>query len=109
MRRMQGEFYGPPPQIIRMMGNRTGVVEVEYIDYMVARNLLHVVDEWFKVIPTAVELKWLNWLRYRSHYIPRFSKFLTGVDSSTKCAAVNGSVKDLMRGFEPQSFTRSVV
>ena len=31
------------------------------------------------------------------------------VDSSTKCAAVNGSVKDLMRGFEPQSFTRSVV
>ena len=79
MRRMQGEFYGPPPQIIRMMGNRTGVVEVEYIDYMVARNLLHVVDEWFKVIPTAVELKWLNWLRYRSHYIPRFSKFLTGI------------------------------
>jgi hypothetical protein len=79
MRRMEGEFYGPPPQIIRMMRNRTAVVEVEYIDYLVARNLLNIVDEWFKGIPTAAELKWLNWLRYRSHRIPRFAKFITGV------------------------------
>lgn len=79
MRRMEGEFYGPPPQIIRMMGNRTAVVEVEYIDYMVARNLLNIVDEWFKVIPTADEHKWLNWLRYRSHHIPKFAKFITGI------------------------------
>lgn len=79
MHRMEGEFYGPPPQIIRMMGNRTAVVEVEYIDYMVARNLLNIVDEWFKGIPTAVELKWLNWLRYRSHQIPRLARFFTGV------------------------------
>lgn len=69
MRRMDGEFYGPPPQIIRIMGNRTAVVEVEYIDYMVARNLLNIVDEWFKGIPTAGEHKWLNWLRYRSHIV----------------------------------------
>lgn len=79
MRRMEGEFYGPPPQILRLMGNRTAVVEVEYIDYMVARNLLHVVDEWFKGIPTAVEFKWLNWLRYRSHHIPKMARFFTGV------------------------------
>jgi len=79
MRRMEGEFYGPPPQIIRMMGSRTAVVEVEYIDYMVARNLLNIVDEWFKGIPTADEHKWLNWLRYRSHHIPRMARFFTGV------------------------------
>ncbi|MCK9199760.1 MAG: hypothetical protein M0P59_13060 [Gallionella sp.] len=79
MRRMEGEFYGPPPQIIRLMGNRTAVVEVEYIDYMVARNLLNIVDEWFKVIPTANEFKWLNWLRYRSHHIPKLARFFTGV------------------------------
>ncbi|MBW8307947.1 MAG: hypothetical protein K0M56_00015 [Kaistella sp.] len=79
MRRMQGDFYGPPPQIFRMMGNRTAVVEVEYVDYMVARTLLNVVDEWFKGVPTASELKWLNWLRYRSHHVPRLAKFFTGV------------------------------
>lgn len=79
MRRMEGEFFGPPPQIMRMMGNRTAVVVVEYIDYMVARNLLNIVDEWFKVIPTADEHKWLNWLRYRSHHIPKFAKFATGI------------------------------
>lgn len=79
MRRMEGEFYGSPPQIFRLMGNRTAVVEVEYIDYMVARNLLNIVDEWFKVIPKAIERKWLNWLRYRSHQIPRFARFCTGV------------------------------
>ena len=79
MRRMEGEFYGSPPQIFRLMGNRTAVVEVEYIDYMVARNLLNIVDEWFKVIPAAIERKWLNWLRYRSHQIPRFARFITGV------------------------------
>jgi uncharacterized protein YacL len=79
MRRMEGEFYGPPPQIVRMMGGRTAIVEVSYIDYMVARNLLNIIDEWFKGIPTADEFKWLNWFRYRSHQIPRVAKFITGV------------------------------
>jgi hypothetical protein len=74
---MESEFYGAPPSILRLMGNRTAVVEVQYVDYMVARNFLNLVDEWFKGIPKATELKFLHWLQVRSHYIPRLARFFT--------------------------------
>lgn len=78
-KRMESEFYGAPPQIFRLMGNRTAVVEIEYVDYMVARNFLNLVDEWFKGIPTASESKLLHWFQARSHFIPRFARFATAV------------------------------
>ena len=61
-KRMKSEFYGTPPSIFRLMGNRTAVVEIQYVDYMVARNFLNLIDEWFKGIPTATEFKPLHWL-----------------------------------------------
>lgn len=79
MRRMEREFFGPPPAIIRLMGNRTAVVEIKYVDYMVARNLLNLVDEWFRGLPIAPEFPLVNWLRPRSHYIPRFVRFATAI------------------------------
>lgn len=78
-KRMESEFYGAPPQIFRLMGNRTAVVEIEYVDYMVARNFLNLVDEWFKGIPTASESKLLHWFQARSHFIPRFFRFSTAL------------------------------
>lgn len=78
-KRMESEFYGVPPQIFRLMGNRTAVVEIEYVDYMVARNFLNLVDEWFKGIPTASENNILHWFQARSHFIPRVARFATAV------------------------------
>lgn len=78
-KRMESEFYGAPPQIFRLMGNRTAIVAVEYIDYMVARNFLNLIDEWFKGIPTATESKTLHWFQVRSHVIPRVARFATAV------------------------------
>lgn len=78
-KRMESEFYGAPPQIFRLMGNRTGIVEVEYVDYMVARNFLNLIDEWFKVIPTNSESKVLHWFQGRSYLIPRVARFATAV------------------------------
>jgi len=78
-KRMESEFYGAPPSIFRLMGNRTAVVEIQYVDYMVARNFLNLIDEWFKGIPTAIEFKPLHWLQARSHLIPRVARFFTAV------------------------------
>ena len=78
-KRMESEFYGAPPPIFRLMGNRTAVIEIQYVDYMVARNFLNLIDEWFKGIPTATELKPLHWLQIRSHLIPRVAKFATAI------------------------------
>lgn len=75
--RMESEFYGAPPRIFRLMGNRTAVVEIEYIDYMVARNFLNLIDDWFKVIPADNESKILYWLQARSYLIPRIARFFT--------------------------------
>lgn len=76
-KRMRTEFYGAPQTIFRLMGNRTAVIEIKYIDYMVARNFLNLIDEWFKGIPTANVLKPLHWLQARSHLIPRVAEFAT--------------------------------
>jgi hypothetical protein len=78
-KRMESEFYGTPPSIFRLMGNRTAVIEIQYVDYMVARNFLNLIDEWFKGIPTATESKSLYWLQARSHLIPRVARFATAV------------------------------
>lgn len=78
-KRMEGEFYGAPPLIIRLMGNRTAVVDIQYVDYMVARNFLNLIDEWFKGIPTATEYKSLHWLQIRSHLIPKVARFATAI------------------------------
>ena len=78
-KRMEGEFYGAPPHIFRLMGNRTAVVEIQYVDYMVARNFLNIVDDWIKGVPAAVESKGLRWLQARSHFIPRIFRFLMAV------------------------------
>ena len=78
-KRMESEFYGAPPSIFRLMGNRTAIIEIQYVDYMVARNFLNLIDQWFKGIPTAPEFKPLHWLQVRSHLIPRVARFSTAI------------------------------
>lgn len=79
VKKMLSDFYGSPPQIFRLMGNRIAVVEVQYIDYLVARNFLNLIDEWFKVLPKARQSKVVTFLQNNSHQIPKLAKFLTAV------------------------------
>ena len=79
VKKMLNDFYGPPPRIFRLMGNRIAVIEIEYIDYLVARNFLNLIDEWFKVLPKAKESKVLSFLQGNSHQIPKVAKFFTAV------------------------------
>jgi len=66
------------PKILRLMGGRTAVVSVKYVDYVVARNLLNVVDEWLKTVNKARTNKVWNAVRKRSEYLPLIARYTVG-------------------------------
>jgi len=74
-KKMRDEIPFDVPKILRVMGRRTGVVTVEYV---VARNLLNVVDEWFKTLPKAQTNKYWDRLRKRSDYLPLIARYSVG-------------------------------
>lgn len=74
MRRQMFEL----PKIIRMMGGRTAVATVEYVDYMVARNLLDIVDGWFQSLSTSQGSLIFDFIRKRSSYIPIVCRYSVG-------------------------------
>lgn len=64
------------PKILRVMGGRTAVVTVKYIDYVVARNLLNVVDEWFNTLSQERPSKYWKFIQRRSEKIPLITRYL---------------------------------
>ena len=78
-RRMSQEIH-PFPSFYRFLGGGSSArVEIEYVDYLVARNFLGLIDDWFGVLPFAKAQKTLLFLQRRSHWIPTGSRFLTAV------------------------------
>lgn len=67
------------PKIFRTMGTRTGVVNVKYVDYAVARSLLNTVDQWFEGLSQAETSKAWKALTKRSHYLPMFARYFVGI------------------------------
>lgn len=39
------------PKILKVIGTRNAIVTIEYVDYVVARTFLNIIDGWFKVVP----------------------------------------------------------
>jgi hypothetical protein len=56
--------------IFRLAGLATGNIEIEYIDYTVARNFLVAIDHWYKSIKKNPLPKWLIFTQNNSEYIP---------------------------------------
>jgi hypothetical protein len=81
-KKMAKEFYGAMPAIFKMMGNRVAVVDIEYVDYMLARNFLNIVDGWFNGLKTATTIPLLNWLQARSHKFPQYFAFFASLLTS---------------------------
>ncbi|MDP1707754.1 MAG: hypothetical protein Q8L89_01555 [Gammaproteobacteria bacterium] len=73
--KMQDELYFEMPKILRLMGRRTAVVAIKYVDYMVARNMLNVVDEWFKALPKSMVPAYWAFIRKRSSYVPLIARY----------------------------------
>jgi hypothetical protein len=66
------------PKILRLMGGRTAVVTVKYVDYVVARNLLNLVDEWLKTVNKAPKNKVWDIVQKRSAYLPLIARYTVG-------------------------------
>ncbi len=66
------------PKIIRMMGQKTAWIEIKYIDYAVARNILHVLDNWLNGVPQTKTSK--IWKRFHANteVIPYLTRYFTG-------------------------------
>lgn len=67
------------PKILKLMGGRTAIVTVKYVDYVVARNLLNVVEEWLKTVNKAQTNKVWDAVRKRSEYLPLIARYTVGV------------------------------
>ncbi|WP_155636143.1 hypothetical protein [Burkholderia cepacia] len=63
-------FFGPMPKIVREIGNRTAEARIKYVDYVIARSMLHTIDEWTKTLPRATEPAAFKWLERRTAIIP---------------------------------------
>jgi hypothetical protein len=66
------------PKVFKLMGGRTAVVTVEYVDYMVARNLVDIVDGWFKSLSTTRISSFMSFVRKRSGYLPLVCRYSIG-------------------------------
>lgn len=60
----------PPAKIFQIFLGQTAIVSMKYIDYLVARNFLDTIDEWFRALPTNKSSTLFTKLSERSHYFP---------------------------------------
>ncbi len=58
----------------RFMGSASVLLEIEYVDFVIARNVLAAFDSWIKSLPTeATRGRLTRYIQVRSHLIPRFA------------------------------------
>jgi hypothetical protein len=69
-------------------GYITGKANVEYVDYAIAQNFINVINVWFESRTQASKNKVIDWVQYKSHYIPRIIKLI----SLTVCALMLGKI-----------------
>jgi len=71
------------PKVLKIMGKRTAVVNVKYIDYAVARNLITTIDHWFQSVPKAEISKPWAFITRRSHFLPPVARYIVGIAVAT--------------------------
>ncbi|QJQ05076.1 hypothetical protein EJG51_003470 [Undibacterium piscinae] len=68
---------GLPRSLLSMLSSKTCEIKVSYVDYVVARTITAVFDEWLEALDESKESKYLNFARKRSHFIPSIFKYST--------------------------------
>jgi hypothetical protein len=61
----------PPAAILKFFQKGTIIVEIDYVDYTVARNISSTIDSWVNEIETTSEASFVLWIQRYSHWIPR--------------------------------------
>lgn len=72
----------PPLFIFRLFGMANIIVEVEYIDYIVARNIISTIDSWVAEIEKSGQPATLRFMQKYSHWIPRITSAFIFIISS---------------------------
>ena len=62
--------------MFRVFGPQTLLVEIEYVDYAVARNLLSMVNSWVEQIEIPSKIQWIKHVQKRSHWFPNLSRLI---------------------------------
>lgn len=63
-------LFGSMPKIVRQIGGRTAEARIKYVDYVIARAMLHTIDEWTKTLPRASVPRAFRWLERNSSIAP---------------------------------------
>lgn len=67
------EMNAAPPRLLRLFGEGPITIEVDYVDYVVARNIMSTVESWVGQIKQSKKNKILKPFQENSHWIPRIS------------------------------------
>lgn len=71
MRRMEQDM--PPPSFLRFFRAGPVVVEIEYVDYIIARSMMAIIDSWMNEVQISEKRKLLLFIQRNSHWLPRIS------------------------------------
>lgn len=88
----------PPPRILRWFRNGPIVVDIEYVDYVVARNMLSTIESWVNEVQTSKKGKVLRFAQRNSIWIPRISGALLLLVAAVTSFWSAGEVLDVGAG-----------
>lgn len=71
MRRMEQDM--PPPTFLRFFRAGPIVAEIDYVDYIVARSMMAIINSWMNEVQISKKNKLLSFVQNNSHWIPRIS------------------------------------
>ena len=68
-----------PDSFIFRIATRTGSVNIEYIDYTVARNFMLAIENWFQGLPQTSHSRVSVFLKKHSGHIPFLFRYLSAI------------------------------
>mgnify|MGYP006892524707 CR=1 FL=1 len=67
---------GVPSAFLRFVDRGPIKAEIEYVDYVVARNMMSTLDSWVEGVEQSKKNKYLTYTHRYSYWIPRLSRLL---------------------------------
>lgn len=77
-KKAEGE-HGIARQIIRLIASKTGNIEIDYVDYTVARNFMITIDQWYKSVNKNKSSNIVGYLQDKSSHFQFIFKVLTSL------------------------------
>lgn len=69
----RAEKDGPSSFVLKFFRSGPLTIEIEYVDYVIARNMMSTIESWVKEIELEKRNKFLRFMQLNSHWIPRIT------------------------------------